>query len=66
MIFGFFLILHRTCCGYSLESPLLYCGCSVGEAILMSTHNRRFCGEIWKIFPKYHQIPPVFLAHNPG
>ena len=32
-------------CGYSLEAPR-----RLGEALLMSTHNICFCGEIRKIF----------------
>ena len=39
------LVLHKNiCCGYSLES--------LGEAILMSSHNICFYGEINKIIPK--------------
>ena len=52
-------VLHKMiCCGYSLELPR--------EAILMSTHNICFYGEISK-YPKiYPQIPSlsVPLNHN--
>ena len=54
-----FLLLHKNIgCGYSLEVP---------EALLMSTHNKCFCGEIRKILCGYHLLSgamPVVLKNK--
>ena len=31
-------------------------------AILISTHNVCFCGEIWKTFLNYHQRPTMSVS----
>ena len=49
----FFLFLHKNmCCGYSLEAPRL------AEALVMSTHNICFYGELEKIIPELSSNTP--------
>ena len=57
IIEGYFLsVLHKMiCCRYSLELPR--------EAILMSTHNICFYGEISKIILKFILKYPPYLFH---
>ena len=47
------LLCKNICCGYSLESPCLGAiktyVVGTHEAILMSTHNIRFYGELTRI-----------------